>query len=455
MKLQIETERDETPIISYRDLAFTVALAIGASISAGIAACWGVFTLIVGLYDVFKTKDQDCIAAQWCAYIAGLEVVLRGTGGSIIWEFGKYSVLLILISGLYVGSSDLHKIPKWVFVALVLLIPGILTTFTWSNRISEDISFNISGILCLLVSVWYFSTRVISFETIKKIFGYFILPVIALVIVITIKSPSLSEINFKATANFAASGGFGPNQVATVLGAGWLLILIMVLLKCQLTPNKYITYFFLGFIIFRSLLTFSRGGNVAAIVALTAFLCIYIYNKDYSVISKATLRNLIVFAISVFILGMIVNEITGGMFENRIKGMDGLGQEKVDMLSGRGTLIEEEISLFIKDPLGVGVGGSKFYRTLLFDNPLASHNEFGRLLSEHGILGIVVIILLIIMPLRHIYRLDSVDNKAFCALFFTLAMITAMHSAFRLAIPAFFFGLSFLTLKEGNTEQSE
>lgn len=454
MKLQIEAEREEAPVISYRNLALTVALAIGASYSEGIAVCWGLVALLLGLYDVFKTKDQNCVAAQWCAYIAGLEVVLRGTGGSVIWEFGKYSILLLLAAGIYVGATARYKFPKWILVALILLIPGVLTTFTWSNRISEDISFNISGILCLLISVWYFSTRELSLETLKNVLAYFILPVIALVVVITVKSPSLSEINFKSSANFAASGGFGPNQVATILGAGWLLILVMVLLKGRLTPNKYITYFFLSLIIFRSLLTFSRGGNVAAVLALGAFLYIYVHYKDYSVVSKTTFRNLIIFAVAVFLLGMIVNEITGGMFENRIKGLDGLGQEKVDKLSGRAVLIEEEISLFIKDPLGVGVGGSTYFRNLLFSNPLASHNEFGRLLSEHGILGIGVIILLIVMPIRHICRLGSVDGKAFCAMFFTLAMLTAMHSAFRLAMPAFFYGLSFLTINEESPEES-
>ena len=452
MKSQAWIESADRSILSYRELAVTGLLAILASFSPVISACWGVVVLVYGIYDVCRTYDADCSAAKWAAYLAGLEVVLRGTGGSVVWEFGKYSVLVILWVGLYVSRTENRNFPAWIFMSLLLLIPGVLTTLSWSNRISEDISFNISGILCLLVSSWYFSVKEISFETLKKIFGYFVLPIIALVVVITIKSPSLSEINFKASASFAASGGFGPNQVATILGAGWLMVIIMVLLRERLTPSRYLTFFLLGIIIFRSLLTFSRGGNVAAVAALLLFLFTYVYYRDYSVISKATFRNLLVFAIAVFFIGLAVNEITGGMFENRILGMDGLGQRKDDMLSGRGVLFDEELQLFFSDPLGVGVGGSAFFRNKLFGNPLASHNEFGRLLSEHGVFGIIEIILLLVMPMRHLKKLCNVDNKAVCILFFTLSMLTAMHSAFRLAMPAFFYGLSFMTLKGSDND---
>lgn len=434
------------PILSLGTILIAAVLSFGASLSSPLSMLWGVTSFVYGMIDIIRNRDIRNNAIIWSAYIAGLEVVLRGTGGSIFWEFGKYSVIILLLTGLSYGNNKIYQVPNWIIFILILLIPGIITTFSWSNRIAQDISFNISGILCLLASSAYFFTKKVSYESFLKTCGYFILPVISLIVVIFIKSPNLNAIHFKASANFAASGGFGPNQVATILGMGWLLVLLTLILKEKLTCSKYITYTILMLILFRSFLTFSRGGNVAAVLALAAFIYTYLRYDKHSSIVHDSLKKLVIFIGAVMIIGSAVNEITGGMFGNRISGRDGLGQEKVDQFSGRGNLLEEEISLFEDDPMGVGVGGSAHFRLIKFGNPLASHNEFGRLISEHGVAGIIIILLLIVCPLKHYFKQNNVNTKALCALFLVISIMTAMHSALRLAMPAFFYGMSFLTV---------
>lgn len=440
------------PLLSLFWLAVHVVFAIGASNSSMFSQIWAASVLLLGIHKIIKNQDHCNEALQWSAYMAGLEVVLRGTGGSLVWELGKYSVILFLFLGLSQNHSKCRESVSWIFLCALLLLPGVLITLTWSDRFSEDISFNVSGISCLLMSSFYFSKCAISKESLNKIFSFFLLPTISLAVVLFYKAPDISAIDFGSKANFEASGGFGPNQVATILGAGWVLILVLINKKSNVTKSKLITYAILAFLVFRSLLTFSRGGNIAAILAYMAFIYTYVRANDTRFISKSFFRNIIVTSILAVFLVNVVNDITGGMFANRYLGLNVEGEKKEDVTAGRLDLLEEEYALFAENPLGVGIGGSMHFRTIQFNNPLASHNEFGRLLSEHGILGIIIIILILYKPIKYYRNNRDIDAKSLCVLFFIISMMTATHSAFRLAMPAFFYGLSFL--KFSNNESS-
>lgn len=424
------------------------ALAVGASISSVISQIWAISALLLGVFKIINNHDRCNEALQWSAYMAGLEVVLRGTGGSLIWELGKYSVILFLAIGLSQNHAKSRESVLWIFLCVLLLLPGVLITLTWSDRISEDISFNISGIACLLMSSFYFTKCPIRKGTLNKIFGHFLLPTISLAVVLFYKAPNIDAIDFGITANFKASGGFGPNQVATILGAGWVLIIVLVNKKLDVTASKLITYFILFFLIFRSLLTFSRGGNIAAFLAYMAFIYTYVRAKDTRFISISYFRNIIIISILAVSIVAMINNLTGGMFANRYLGLNIEGEKKEDVTAGRLDLLEEEYALFKENLFGVGVGGSMHFRTIKFNNYLASHNEFGRLLSEHGLFGIIIILLIVYKPIAHYRNNRDIDAKALCILFFVLSMLTATHSAFRLAMPAFFYGLSFLKISD-------
>lgn len=438
-------------LITVSQIIIHGALAVGAAISSLVSQAWAATVLLIGIYKIVRNKNRNHEAILWSSYMCGLEVVLRGTGGSLVWELGKYSVILFLLLG-YMYRKKAKTSIGWILCCVLLLIPGILITLTWSQRISQDISFNISGIICLLVSSLYFTKISISNSSLNQLVKYFLLPAIALAVVLFYKTPDLSEINFSSKANFATSGGFGPNQVATILGLGWVLIIVWVNKKVQITGRKILTYSLFAFIVFRSLLTFSRGGNIAAILAYFAFIFTYLKAKESTVISFGYYRNVVAVSVLSVILIAAINQITGGMFANRYLGLNSEGERKVDVTAGRVDLLEEEYALFTESPFGVGAGGSMHFRTIKFGNPLASHNEFGRLLSEHGVLGIIIILFLVYKPIKYYRRNTDVDAKALCALFFMISMLTAAHSAFRLAMPAFFYGFSFLKISyENNT----
>ena len=330
----------------------------------------------------------------------------------------------------------------WVFLMCCLLIPGIISTFTWSERIREDIAFNISGIITLCVCAAYFYKRLIGFENLMKIISYFLLPVISLGFVLFFLTPEIEDINFTANANFATSGGFGPNQVATVLGMGWLIILIFLLYRQKLTPFIMVTIILFAFILYRSLFTFSRGGNFTSILALVGFICVHFFYKKSTIISLRSFTLIMLACIVSYSVVIYLDTVTEGIFGNRFTGKNTAGEQKEDITTGRMATFEEEWQLFVANPMGVGVGGSRAFRTEEFGDTKATHNEFGRLLSEHGVFGAVIIFMLYYIPLSLFFKMKLTDSKAFLVLFMIIALGTMMHSAMRIALPAFFYGLA-------------
>jgi hypothetical protein len=75
---------------------------------------------------------------------------------------------------------------------------------------------------------------------------------------------------------------------------------------------------------------------------------------------------------------------------------------------------------------------------------IASHNEVSRLFSEHGIFGVIILVLLIVTPL--VYRTKHRGNLLFYS-FLIFWFATINHSAMRVAAPAFIYGLALLNIQ--------
>jgi len=101
-----------------------------------------------------------------------------------------------------------------------------------------------------------------------------------------------------------------------------------------------------------------------------------------------------------------------------------------------------ELEGFIENPfIGVGASGMKEIRIERIGRGIVSHNELSRLLSEHGLIGILILLILILRPL--IYRNEHREN-VFFYVFFCFWFATINHSAMRIAAPGFIYGLALL-----------
>ncbi|MNY14238.1 hypothetical protein D3C86_1474070 [compost metagenome] len=127
---------------------------------------------------------------------------------------------------------------------------------------------------------------------------------------------------------------------------------------------------------------------------------------------------------------------------NRYKGEDALGREKSSNFSGREELAASELQMFMESPItGIGVGKNKEYREELTGRSAASHNEITRMLAEHGLLGIVNLLILLITPF--VFYLDN-RQHVFLLSFFVFWFLTINHASMRIAAPAFMYSLTLL-----------
>ena len=135
---------------------------------------------------------------------------------------------------------------------------------------------------------------------------------------------------------------------------------------------------------------------------------------------------------------------TDGLIDKRYANKDAAGRIKEDVSTGRVELISSELEAFFENPLtGIGVGKVKEYREQREGVLAASHNEISRLLSEHGLAGVIALLILIIYPL--LYRLRNRRNFLFFPML-AFWFLTINHSSMRVAAPAFIYALSLLNV---------
>lgn len=379
-----------------------------------------------------------------CAYFVGIEVFMRTTKGSISYEASKYLVILFMMFGmLYRGVSG--KSYPYLFY-LMFLVPSIFvasTTLSFDANFRTNIAFVLSGPICLGVAALFCYDKKISFRQLNTVLLFILLPLIAHVTYNIFYTPNIKEVITSTASNTAASGGFGANQVATVFGLGMFILSVRFFIKSPTLSLKFLNIILFSILSYRALVTLSRGGIYAAIIGLIAFLLVYYVNvnvrKRNEVIKLFGLLCLSVFAIWIY-----SSIQTSGMLDKRYANEDALGREKADITTGRAELFMNEIEGFISSPIvGIGSSRAKDQRIEIDGQGVISHSEVSRTLAEHGMFGVVILLILIFKPLY--YRSQNRNNVYFYA-FLCLWFATINHSGMRIAAPAFIYALALLNV---------
>jgi hypothetical protein len=425
-------------------------LLIGIHLAFGFLGTLPLFPKLIGLltvglpfYFIYSSQNRDEEAFLFASYVVGAEVFIRMTGGFVFYETGKYAVILYLLLGLFVGGFH-QKIAIQYLTYILLLLVGILfTQVPEGESLRKNILFNLSGPIGLGVAAFYFYQRTITKQQLYDALFFMLLPLISMVVYLYFRTPDLKEIVFGGEANFAASGGFGPNQVATAIGLGIFILTVFLLSKYKLTGYVVLDALFLVYFIFRGLLTFSRGGIITALIVILGFAFFFlIYNKGNI---GFLLKYILVGVFFIFAVWIYTLDVTGGMLNNRYTGKNAAGIQK-DITTGRADLLSIQVENFFDNPLGIGVGNGKYERFKRVEHVTgASHNEVGRLLEEHGYIGLILLVLLLLVPLFNFFRGNSFQ-KAFIVAFYLLWFLTINHSAMRIALPGFIYALSLINI---------
>ncbi|MFB9108029.1 O-antigen ligase family protein [Flavobacterium gyeonganense] len=412
-----------------------------------------VLVFALGFYYISKNRNRNNEALVMSAYVVSIEVLLRMTGGGIFNEFGKYTILIYMFLGMIYSGFSRNSLIYWFF--LLLLIPSIILSFislSFETNIRKAIAFNISGPVCLGISAIYCYKREITFDRLKGVITAFCLPMISVVIYLFLYTPSVKDVVTGTQSNFATSGGFGPNQVSTILGLGVFVFFVQLLLNSKSKLLQLINASFVLIFAFRGIVTFSRGGIITAVVMIFLFVIVLFFQANANIKPKIAL--IIIFS---FLAGMGVwgysSLQTSGLINKRYANQDALGREKKSQLTGRETLMESELKMFFENPvLGVGVGKNKEIRAKETGIVAASHNEITRMLAEHGSLGLFGLLILFFTPL---FLFLNNRQNILALPFLAFWLLTINHAAMRLAAPAFVYALSLLLVQVKIPEKAE
>lgn len=412
-----------------------------------IAKIYALLIIVVGLYYVVKKRNKNNEVLLVGAYIVGSEVFLRMTGGSPNYEFAKYGVTFFLFLGMIYSGFSKNAISYWFF--LLLLVPGVIigaNALGFTANVRTAIAFDISGSVCLGIASIYCYVRQITFEEINKLLLFMGLPIISVVTYLFFYTPNIKEVLTSTASNGDLSGGFGPNQVATALGLGMFIFFSRLIFASKTKITFFINLFLAGYVSYRGMLTFSRGGMITGFVMIVLLIFVIFLN------SKKVHRLKLIYMISFLCIAMIfiwlfTSYKTGGYIDKRYANQDAMGRVKEDKFTGREKLAEEEIKMFLENPIfGVGVGKGTEIRTkrMGLKDSFASHDEITRLLAEHGSFGIMALLVLFFTPLFLYF-----DNRQHLYLicFLTFWFLTINHAAMRTASPAFIYALSLLKVR--------
>jgi O-antigen ligase len=208
----------------------------------------------------------------------------------------------------------------------------------------------------------------------------------------------------------------------------------------------------------RGLLTFSRGGMVTSIIAI---LIVMIFPKAKAAWQdgEIKLRNfsvssiLITFSI-VFVVFLAINAYTGNYLLYRYQGKTERSiqsgfEKKADLdqiSSGRYKIMISDFQMFADYPaLGVGVGHSVKVREQYGAGAgFHPHLEFSRLLAEHGLPGLALIVMIFIYPFYKIWHEPNNYRRSIMLLFMIVGLASTFHSAMRTMVTPLLFAFAFI-----------
>ncbi|OXA97436.1 hypothetical protein B0A75_15845 [Flavobacterium oncorhynchi] len=407
---------------------------------------------VVGLFVVFRSKNKNNEVLYVSAYLIGVEVFLRMTGGNFSNEYVKTLVVFFMLTGMFYSTVSTKSFVYFFY--LLLLIPGIFVSVSTADLnidIKKALVFNLSGPVCLAVSSIYMFKRKILFKDLQNIILVMGLPIISTVVYLFLYNPSVKDVVTGTQSNFETSGGFGPNQVSTILGLGMFVFFSQLLLFSKSKKKIILNGILLILVSYRAIVTFSRGGVITGIAMIVCLIFVIYYVSNSLGKAKVGLVVILSCLLGIGIWGYTISE-TSGLIEKRYANQDAKGRQKTDRLGGREAVIEADLKMFFDNPItGVGAGMGKELRKDSLGQEVASHNEITRMLSEHGVLGIFGLLILLITPF--ILYINNRQHLYFLS-FFIFWFLTINHAAMRTAAPAFIYALTLLFVQIKSPEKN-
>ncbi len=395
-----------------------------------LATIHALLALAVGLH--YALNGRQVVRVVYVAvYLSGAEVLWRMANAQVPWEFAKYAITGLFLLTL-LRSNQLRG-PLLPLLYLLLLVPSVaFTLLEGTGDIRGLISFNLSGPLLLMVGAWFFSNVRLDLRQWRYVFVALLGPVVGIAGIALYTLLTTPNIQFNGESNFVTSGGYGPNQVSSILGLGALFTFLLLLDKSLSVRLRLVLFAIMVWLGSQSALTFSRGGiyNAAGAAVLGGLFLL----RERRARLQLLLMALLVFALANYLVLPTFESFTAGAFGTRFSDTS---------LSGRDEIAAADLTLWLAHPLfGVGPGRADLLRV---DTRLSevAHTEYSRLLSEHGLFGLGALLCLIVMLIRNFRTARTPWEQALTVALILWSAIYMTGSAMRLAAPALLLSLAF------------
>lgn len=351
-------------------------------------------------------------------------------------EIGKYYLLLVIVLLLIQHTRRHSHQPLYHIGTFILLclVPGLIVAFSVFNF--EYWVLNALGVIELGLLLIFSARERWSIEKYCSVLQLAIVPMLPILVYLTLKTPDFDDINFKLGSNFKTSGNFGSNQVSTILGMGLVLTTLLTIVRRPLFRVSWLNYLLIALLLFRGLLTFSRGGIITALLAITIAI-LYMAFINRRLFARTLLAVVVLASLGTFIF-IKVNDLTKNQLLLRYQGetagtLSGSKQRTINTITSSRLLLAQTDWRIFKDNIwfGAGPGMSKDLRSQYGFIDIVSHTEFTRLLSEHGMGGMLVTIILIVFPFYWVRKQRLRIWRAMCSSLFAFALLTSVHSAMR------------------------
>ena len=405
-----------------------------------LATLHALLCLVVALRWAFTSRGPGQVVVAVC-YLAGADLLWRMTGAGVFWEFGKYAVCAVLLV-----SAFRYRPPRFNGLALLyfgLLIPSTLLTLflaTDFSSVRSAISFNLSGPLALAVCTFCLSGVRLNPREMGPCLLAILGPITAAGAICLLGTASLgANYEFGNESNFDTSGGFGPNQVSTVLGWGMLMAFFWLQSQRRFSAPWWLGSALLLIFAAQATLTFSRTGiwigtltiGVAALLSARASVNMLL----------GLAAALLLFGVSYFVVFQSLDEFTGGKLSQRYseKGF-----------SRREDIARGDLTIALRNPLlGVGTGRVGLERQRQLGIHGIAHTEFTRLLAEHGLAGLLALGTILWMSARSFHRATNAPQRGWTGALVAFSLLFMMASGMRLAVPSVALGLAMVVIGTG------
>lgn len=411
-------------------IGVSAVLGVVASRSAAMATVhlWGTVALL-GAVALRATSPAPILAVT--AYTGLCDVFWRMTSAQGPYEAAKYALIIGFGSVLvrFVRRPRRAGLP---LILIMLLIPGALLGVWELGPIAarEYLIANLSGVVALALGVLVCWNIRATTRSIRYLYLAALAPCISVAMVATIAISTADNVQFDDASNFTAAGGFGPNQVSSLLSFGALLCVLLLLQRGVMLRMRLLLLTIVVWLAGQAVLTFSRGGLFGLVLALC---CVGL--------ATLTLRGqrmrMVVISGVVIVAGLQImswaGAFTGGASDERYSST---------ATTNRGEIALADLQVFYEQPItGVGVGLLATERDFSVES--APHTEYTRLLAEHGLAGIAALVVLAALSIRVIRSTDGWYRMASVGLI-VMSLVQMSHSATRIGAIAFGFSVAAL-----------